>query len=385
MSFWDLGATSVLSGIGGLVNNIFGQSNMKKQMQFQHDEAEIARQFNAGEAEKQRQYNSQEAEIARQFNASEAEKQRAYNTEMVNQQNQYNSPAAMMQRLQAAGLNPNLVYGELGNASVGVGSAGAASAGAASSGAASYGGSFGTSLPSFTNAAKDMAEVELLKAQADKANSERDLTNKEVEWYDQIKSGELKLLGVNFSLGEATKNLTEQQIVNLAKQVEVFNSQMELLKSQCANLDEDSKKKVQETISLMLDNKLKDANFDNAVKRFAAETHIASEQAKTIFSLLCSQIALNVSGSSLNNQFVEESNKRIEKLGAEVGLLHNQSAYVGASTANVEANTGLLNLQLFDEHSKDRFKRGDIGSVINGGVSTLGDYLRGLLGGIISL
>lgn len=42
-----------------------------------------------------------------------------YNLDMWNRQNEYNLPAAQMARLQAAGLNPNLIYGsgaEVGNA-----------------------------------------------------------------------------------------------------------------------------------------------------------------------------------------------------------------------------------------------------------------------------
>lgn len=41
--------------------------------------------------------------------------QNDYNVAQWNRQNEYDSPAAQMQRLQAAGLNPDLVYSQLGN------------------------------------------------------------------------------------------------------------------------------------------------------------------------------------------------------------------------------------------------------------------------------
>lgn len=44
--------------------------------------------------------------------------QNQYNIDMWNRQNEYNSPQAQMQRLQEAGLNPNLIYGN-GSASTG--------------------------------------------------------------------------------------------------------------------------------------------------------------------------------------------------------------------------------------------------------------------------
>lgn len=47
-----------------------------------------------------------------QTNERIQQKQNAWNLEMWNRNNEYNSPAAQMQRLQAAGLNPDLMYGQ---------------------------------------------------------------------------------------------------------------------------------------------------------------------------------------------------------------------------------------------------------------------------------
>lgn len=48
------------------------------------------------------------------------EKEKAYNTELWNKQNEYNTPQAQMARLEAAGLNKNLMYGQgtTGNAAI---------------------------------------------------------------------------------------------------------------------------------------------------------------------------------------------------------------------------------------------------------------------------
>lgn len=52
---------------------------------------------------------------ANQANRRLAEYQYEKNLEMWNRQNEYNSPKSQMQRLQDAGLNPNLIYGSSGN------------------------------------------------------------------------------------------------------------------------------------------------------------------------------------------------------------------------------------------------------------------------------
>lgn len=46
------------------------------------------------------------------FNRRLAEQQNTYNIDMWKMQNEYNSPSAQMARFSAAGLNPNLIYGQ---------------------------------------------------------------------------------------------------------------------------------------------------------------------------------------------------------------------------------------------------------------------------------
>lgn len=57
----------------------------------------------------------------KQFDWQREENERAFqrNLQMWNQQNAYNSPAAQMQRLEEAGLNPNLAYGNLASGQAG--------------------------------------------------------------------------------------------------------------------------------------------------------------------------------------------------------------------------------------------------------------------------
>lgn len=63
----------------------------------------------------QKKSNDANLQIARETNEANfklAQYQWDKNLEMWNMQNEYNSPSAQMQRFQAAGLNPNLIYGK---------------------------------------------------------------------------------------------------------------------------------------------------------------------------------------------------------------------------------------------------------------------------------
>lgn len=62
-------------------------------------------------AKYQNEYNALHQQREFQFNHDQAELEWQRNLAQWNRENAYNDPAAQMQRLQAAGLNPNLVYG----------------------------------------------------------------------------------------------------------------------------------------------------------------------------------------------------------------------------------------------------------------------------------
>lgn len=66
----------------------------------------------AKENYKSRMWQSQENAIARQHNLDLAHLENDMNIAQWNRENAYNSPAAQMQRYKAAGLNPNMIYGQ---------------------------------------------------------------------------------------------------------------------------------------------------------------------------------------------------------------------------------------------------------------------------------
>lgn len=106
MALSPAAASAIQSGsgfLGGLINSIFARRRQKQQ--FQH--------------------NKQMAQYAYQQDLDMWNRQSAWNREMWELQNQYNLPENQMKRLRAAGLNPNLIYG---NASAGGTAAGIQSA-----------------------------------------------------------------------------------------------------------------------------------------------------------------------------------------------------------------------------------------------------------------
>ncbi len=79
---------AIASGIGSLVGAFSSNKNIDKQIKAQQ----------------------QENALTRQYNLMLAKQQNAWNLEQWNRENAYNDPSAQMQRLRAAGLNPDLMY-----------------------------------------------------------------------------------------------------------------------------------------------------------------------------------------------------------------------------------------------------------------------------------
>lgn len=81
---------SLISAAGGVISGLFGNINTDKTLSAQAKENALTREHNLKLAQLQNQWN----------------------IEQWNRENAYNSPAAQMARFKAAGLNPNLIYGQ---------------------------------------------------------------------------------------------------------------------------------------------------------------------------------------------------------------------------------------------------------------------------------
>uniref|UniRef100_A0AAU8AYH9 DNA pilot protein n=1 Tax=Dulem virus 250 TaxID=3145727 RepID=A0AAU8AYH9_9VIRU len=87
-----MGILGALGGLAsGLLSSVTGNSQLKKQLNFQREENERTREYN------------------RQL----AEQQNKWNIEQWNRENAYNTPQQMRARLEAAGFNPNLAVSGL--------------------------------------------------------------------------------------------------------------------------------------------------------------------------------------------------------------------------------------------------------------------------------
>lgn len=127
--------------IGSLINGAFSSINTavsakatrkenEKDRQWNAQQAELNRMYQTGEREAAQEYNTSEREAVQAFNSEEAAKNRDWQTsereavqdwnlEQWNRENEYNSPEAQMDRMTAAGINPNAAIQQITGAAPG--------------------------------------------------------------------------------------------------------------------------------------------------------------------------------------------------------------------------------------------------------------------------
>lgn len=99
----DFGGNLLSAGIGA----ISGAIQNRKQIKAAKEMQQRAQEFTTSERLAQQDYQTGERKSAQFYNTQERVATQQWNLEMWNRQNEYNSPAAQLERLQAAGINPN--------------------------------------------------------------------------------------------------------------------------------------------------------------------------------------------------------------------------------------------------------------------------------------
>ena len=164
----------------------------------------------------------QENQKNREYNLMLARTQNQWNLEQWQRENDYNSPTAQMARFRAAGLNPNLAYGQLSNGA----SSPTLTSGAASSptdmSAIGNKRNFGQAMQEMLGLEMQKAQIEAIKAGTEKTKADTDNTRETTKgltidnMYRAARNEQsLEIGGIQVQLGKSTLRMNAQQMENL--------------------------------------------------------------------------------------------------------------------------------------------------------------------------
>ena len=262
-----LGGTTglITKGIGGLFNGIGAKKRQKQAEDFQREMME-----------KQNEYELEKMGIQADYNKEQAK----YSSDLQKGMWDYTNYENQVKHLEAAGLNPGLLYGQSGGGGVSTGSAQAAGVSQGESAAVAMG----------LQARSLMADIEKTEAEASLANAEAMKT----AGIDTLKGGsEIKvnesleqLNKINSKLGALKGTLTMKDIDNAEQQFKILGEQLRILGT---------------------DADIKEATKESAINKAFQEVINMGIQA-----------ALWDTQGNLNEQQIKESKKRMEVMEQEM-------------------------------------------------------------------
>lgn len=170
----------------------------------------------------------------REYNLMLARTQNQWNIEQWQRENDYNSPTAQMSRFRAAGLNPNLAYGQMSNGA----SSPTLTSGAASSptdmSAIGNKRNFGQAMQEALNLEMQKAQIEAIKAGTEKTKEDIKNVTASTEaltidnLYRAIKhQQDIKIGDMNLKIGDSTLKLNDNQLAQGVKTLEIMDKTLE--------------------------------------------------------------------------------------------------------------------------------------------------------------
>ena len=210
------GMTGLISnGIGGLFGLIGAKKRQKQAEKFQREMMEKQHQYEVEKMGLQADYNKQQAE---------------YTNELQKNMWDYTNYENQVKHLEAAGLNPGLLYGQSGGGGTSTGSASAAGVSQGESMAVTAG----------LQARSLMAEINKTEAEAKLANA----TANKTAGVDTIKTNaETQLTGSIMSLNETREALIKSEIPLNEETVKKINAEVENLEASLKGILADSEVK----------------------------------------------------------------------------------------------------------------------------------------------
>lgn len=179
-----------------------------------------------------------------------ADKQHQYAVADWNANNAYNSPAAQMGRYKDAGLNPNLIYGQMSNAPA-IKSPDISNPGQAAPMNFGHGGA--AASQNINTSQRNAAEIAQSEAQRKLLDATTFTKQKEGEYYDSMAQATLKNMGGTNQLMQSNTNLNTQKYEQTGS---LFPSQMQAAQLHNENTAADTRKKLQEVSSLFTNTEL---------------------------------------------------------------------------------------------------------------------------------
>lgn len=237
----------------------------------------------------------------RDWNLNLAKLQNQWNIDQWNRENAYNSPASQMARYKAAGLNPDLIYGQ-------------PNLSAASPEMTSGDGSLPTDVSNLANKrtigdiVSQAASTRLTNAQAKLAESQADKTDAETvgqtinnDWLPKLLKGQTEINEADVKQRLADAGLKGKQIEVAVEQIKVMQQSVKESQQKINDLQSQMENRTFQQVQAMLEYNLKKDKQSYEVREILSKIGLNSVAARRLASLLPYEIAESISRTGVND------------------------------------------------------------------------------------
>lgn len=329
-----------LSGFGGLLGSIFSNNSANKQLKVQQ----------------------QENQLNRDFNAEQARLNREFQVQMMDKENDYNDPTNVVSRLQRAGINPAVAFGQI-----------APSASAASGSSASFSGGVGTALPDWSGLSSpgnSLLQREMVQAQTRLINSEAAKNEKELPYVERAQEMSLRMFDSQSWMYKSIQNLNDRQAEQVYKSLELLDKQIANMDWQNAISEESWKQSVSQTNIKAMESRYAASYYCGQARQLHGFADLSEAQIMKIGATLMHEIAL-MDASARQANSTSDSLDLDNALKKAVQECQGLGVLSEAEVRRILANTENA-VKLQENLEKDRENRVD--------VAMIGMYSEGLSG-----
>ena len=318
-----------LNFIPAISGQIQARRNFKDALKFQRHEADATRAYNREAATTAYDRSVRLWQMNANYNNQLNDKQFQQQKDMFRMSNDYNSPSQVMARSQAAGLNPDLLYG---------GTGATISASMPSAPSAPYGSAPGSPMESPATpvdytiltqrpTVNDMFSQMLFNKQTyknilktdseiSKLEAEKNQTISNTQWIDALNTSQLEINGTQVQLNKDTSQLNKIQqrvlrtnIQKTTQEIQNLQTSVQLAKAQISNVKE-------ETVSQKIENAYKDANLSLQIRQLSNQIKLSEAQTKSVLtntalSLLGYQLSEKETNSKLMTEELQRNNLQV--------------------------------------------------------------------------
>lgn len=237
----------------------------------------------------------------RDWNLNLAKQQNQWNIDQWNRENEYNTPSAQMARYKAAGLNPDLIYGQQNLA-------------AASPEMTSGDGSLPTDVSNLANKrtigdiVSQAASTRLTNAQAKLAESQADKTDAETvgqtinnDWLPKLLKGQTEINEADVKQRLADAGLKGKQIEVAVEQIKVMQQSVKESQQRINDLQSQMENRTFQQVQAMFEYNLKKDKQSYEVREILSKIGLNSVSARRVASLLPYEIAESISRTNVND------------------------------------------------------------------------------------